>query len=276
MAGPTPPGTSSSRTQAWRSAHCLIVAVAALTAPAAPAGATDSLAPRGAPHNWLPKEGWVWMHWLPFEERELAAALGTDAAGIRAYLTDDTHRLATLARRRGWQIKPLARHLTRRFDGRVARKRLAALRWRTERILTQGHLAQHVLYHVFHGPGVPANAPQLFGVTRDVFLAARQAGLSPEELARRAGRDPAAVRAGVLRLLTDEAAQGVKTRSQSSAQARRMLARQRHALGCWMSSPLPRLDPNNPFGGRNGDPGRAPDHEHAPAIPGCGGCCPAT
>jgi CO/xanthine dehydrogenase Mo-binding subunit len=58
-------------------------------------------------------------------------------------------------------------------------------------MLTRGHLAQHVPYHVFHGPGAPANAPQLFGVTRDVFLAARQAGLSPEELARRAGRRPA-------------------------------------------------------------------------------------
>jgi hypothetical protein len=259
-----------------RLAACLLVIVAALAgvAPASASGpAPDSLAPAGAAHNWLPKEGWVWMHWLPFEERELASALGTDAAGIRAYLADDTHRLATLAKRRGWQVKPLARHLTRRFDGRVPRKRLAALRRRAERMLTQGHLAQHVLYHVFHGPAVPANAPALFGITREQFLAARQAALTPDELARRASRDPAAVRAGVERLLTDEAAQGVRTRSQSRAQARRMLSRQRDALTCWMSSPLPKLDPNNPFGGRNGDPGWAPEHAKATAIAGCGGCC---
>jgi hypothetical protein len=34
-----------------------------------------------------------------------------------------------------------------------------------------------------------------------------------------------------------------------------------------MASPLPKLDPNNPFGGRDGDPG----HSHAPHIPGCNG-----
>lgn len=266
-----PPTRIAHATACWLTT-CLLVLATAIGASASPAAAADSLAPAGAAHNWLPKEGWVWMHWLPFEERELAAALGTDAAGIRAYLADDTHRLATLAKRRGWQVKPLARHLTRRFDGRVPRRRLAALRWRTERMLTQGHLAQHVLFHVFHGPAVPANAAALFGIAREAFLAARQAGLSPDELARRVGRDPAVVRVGVLRLLSDEAAQGVRTRSQSRAQARRMLARQRNALTCWMRSPLPKLDPNNPFGGRNGDPGRAPGGAHPPAIPGCGGC----
>ena len=245
-----------------------LVASASASASTPPA---DSLAPRGAQHNWLPKEGWVWMHWLPFEESELAAALGTDAAGIRRHLTDDTHVLATLARRRGWRVKPLARHLTRRFDGRVAPKRLAALRYRAERMLTQGHLAQHVLYHTFHGPGVPAHALPLFGITRDLFLAARQAGLSPAEIARRGGRDPATVRAGIVRLLVDEARQGVRTRSQTKAQSLRMLARQRSSLNCWIASPLPKLDPHNPFGGRDGGPGTAPAHMSTPMIPGCGG-----
>jgi len=242
------------------------LALALAPAPAR-AVAADSLAPPHAPHNWLPKEGWVWMHWLPFEEPELAAALGTSAAGIRAYLSDDTRVLATLAHRRHWRLKVLARHLTRRFDGRVPRRRLAALRWRTERVLTQGHLAQHVLYHTFHGPGMPAHAQQLFGITREAFLAARQQGLSPDQLAVSARREPRIVRAGVLRLLADEAQQGVRSLSQSRAQARRMLARQTRDLGCWMASPLPKLDQNNPFGGRDGDHG----HGHTPRIPGCNG-----
>ncbi|HEV7804268.1 MAG TPA: hypothetical protein VGO80_00495 [Solirubrobacteraceae bacterium] len=212
------------------------------------------------------------MHWLPFEEPELAAALGTDAAGIRSYLADDTHVLATLARRRGWKLKPLARHLTRSFDGRVPRARLANLRWRAERMLTQGHLAQHVLFHTFHGPAVPAHAIELFGITRDGFLAARQAAATPTAIARARGGDPATVRAGVLALLADEAARGVRTRSQTRAQARRMLARQRRALDWWMATPLPKLDPANPFGGRDGGPGAAPaGRQRAPAIPGCGG-----
>lgn len=243
----------------------LMLAVA--TAPAGAVGA-DSLAPRGAPHNWLPKEGWVWMHWLPFEEPELAAALGTSAAGIRSYLSDDTRVLATLAHRRHWRLKALARHLTRRFDRRVPKPRLAALRWRTERILTQGHLAQHVLYHTFHGPGVPARAPQLFGLTRDAFLAARQQGLSPNQLAARAGRNPLIVRARLLQLLRTEAQAGIRSLSQSRAQAHRMLSRQVRDLDCWMASPLPKLDPNNPFGGRDGDHGHGHD---APHIPGCNG-----
>jgi hypothetical protein len=238
---------------------------------ATPASATDSLAPPGAQHNWLPKEGWVWMHWLPFEEPELAAALGTNAAGLRRRLSDDDHTLSRLAARRGWTTKALAPQLTRRFDGRVPRKRLADLRRRTERVLAQGHLAQHVLYHAFHGPAVPAHAPELFGISRDDFVAARQAGLTPTDIARRQGRDPAAVRAGVLALLTGEALQGVRTRSQSRAQSRRMLARQRGALDCWMASPLPKLDPANSFGGRDGGPGTAPAGVATPAIPGCQG-----
>jgi hypothetical protein len=250
---------------------CALATLASLTLIGAPASAranaADSLAPHGAAHNWLPKEGWVWMHWLPFEEPELASALRTSAAGLRSYLSDDMHMLATLAHRRHWRLRSLARHLTRRFDGRVPKRRLAALRWRTERMLTQGHLAQHVLYHTFHGPAVPAHAEQLFGITRDVFLAARQQGLSPSQLALRVGRNPRIVRAGALQVLEDEAQQGVASRSQSRAQARRMLSRQTRDLDCWMASPLPKLDPNNPFGGRDGDHG----HGHAPRIPGCNG-----
>ncbi len=250
-----------------RSLILILLAAATAAAPAAAASKPDSLAPPGAADNWLPKEGWVWMHWLPFEERELASALGTDAAGIRAHLTDDAHTLVVLAHRRHWRVKALARHLTRRFDGRVPRARLALLRWRAERMLTQGHLAQHVLYHTMHGPAVPAHAPGIFGTTRETFLAARQAGLTPNEIAVRAGRDPLAARAAVLALLAAEAQRGVATRSQSRAQARLMLARQAGDLDCWMTSPLPKLDPNNPFGGTGGGHG----HGHAPHIPGCNG-----
>jgi hypothetical protein len=195
---------------------------------------------------------------LPLEEPELAAAPGTDAAGIRSFLADDAHVLATLARRRGWKLDPLVRRFTRRFDGRVPRVRLAKPRRRTKRMLTQGHVAQHVLFHTFHGAAVPAHALELFGIPRDGFLAARQAGSTPAGIARALGREPATVRAGVLALLEDEAARGVRSRSQTRAQARRMLARQRAALDCWMATPLPKLDPANPFGGRDGGPGTAP------------------
>lgn len=235
----------------------------------------DSPAPPGAQHNWLPKEGWVWMHWLPFEEPELAAALGTNAA-IRSYLSDDRHVLGVLALRHGWRVGLLARFLTRRLVGRVTRSRLADLRWRTERVLTQGHLAQHVLFHSFHGPAIPAHAEQLFGVSRRTYVAARQAGLTPNALALRDGRPSSAVRSGVLRILTGEADEGVCTGSESRSQSPRMLAGQRRYLGCWMATPLPKLDPTNTFGGRNGGPGAAPGVTRRPATPGCGGMDMAT
>lgn len=242
----------------------LLLLCAALAAAPASAAAADSLAPPGAADNWLPSEGWVWMHWLPFEERELERALGTTSAGIRAHLSDDSRSLATLARRRQRSPRSLARWLTRRFEGRVSGRRLRLLRRRSERILTQGHLAQHVLFHTFHGPPVPRHAPALFGVSREAFLAARQQGLSPADIARGQGRDPVTVRAGVLALLTAVAQRGVDTRSQSRAQARLMLARQERSLDCWMRSPLPKLAARPPTGD-------AAHHEHAPAIPGCGG-----
>ena len=97
---------------------CALAVLVALAVAAAGAQGADSLAPAGAAHNWLPKEGWVWMHWLPFEEPELARALGTTSAAIRSYLSDDDHVLATLASRRHEDVKALARYLTRRFDGR--------------------------------------------------------------------------------------------------------------------------------------------------------------
>ena len=46
-----------------------------------------------------------------------------------------------------------------------------------------------------------------------------------------------------------------------------MLSRQTRDLDCWMTSPLPKLDPNNVFGGRDGGHG----HGHAARIPGCDG-----
>jgi hypothetical protein len=63
----------------------IVILATVVAAPASASPPPDSLAPKGAAHNWLPKEGWVWMHRLPFEESELAKALGTTSAGIRAH-----------------------------------------------------------------------------------------------------------------------------------------------------------------------------------------------
>ena len=79
----------------------IVAAFVVMCVLAAPARAHDSLAPAGAGHNWLPDEEWVHRHWLPFDERELEAALGLRRRELEAYLYDDHHTLAELARARG-------------------------------------------------------------------------------------------------------------------------------------------------------------------------------
>jgi hypothetical protein len=216
------------------------------------ARAHDSHAPAGAAHNWLPSEGWVFQHWLPFDERALSRSLGASATSIRLWLRDDHHTLSMLARRRGIREAALLHTLTDRWRGRIPTARYRELRIRTAEMLTQGHLAQHVLFHVFHGPGIPTAAPAIFGVSRDVFLAARQAGFTPLQIATAKGRTEASVRASILRLLRATAARGVWTRSTTSAQAGRILGRQREQLHCWLTHALPKLDMANPYGDPSG------------------------
>ena len=77
-----------------RPCESIVAAFVVMCVLAAPARAHDSLAPAGAGHNWLPDEEWVHRHWLPFDERELEAALGLRGRELEAYLYDDHHTLA--------------------------------------------------------------------------------------------------------------------------------------------------------------------------------------
>src|SRR5512132_2987782 len=61
------------------------------------ARAHDSLAAPGALHTWLPKEGWVKRHWLPFDERQLTTRLDIRDRELEGYLYDDHRPLADLA-----------------------------------------------------------------------------------------------------------------------------------------------------------------------------------
>jgi hypothetical protein len=106
--------------------------------------AHDNLAPRGAPHRWLPHEPWVMQHRIPFDEARLQAALGLRGRQLESYTLDDHHRLADLARWRGLDPDALADELVAPWRSQVGDDELAVLRKRTMRLLTQGHLAQHV------------------------------------------------------------------------------------------------------------------------------------
>jgi hypothetical protein len=212
------------------------------------ARAHDSLAPPGSPHTWLPVQEWVHRHWLPFDERDLSVRLGLRPGELEAYLYNDHRALAVLATARGIDIAQLRDDLVAPWRTRVDERRYAVLRDRTERLLTQPHLAQHVFFHVFHGSAV-AHAPQLtFGLPDATVRQLRLDGHTPIEIADLGGVSPAALRATLLHFFHAEAEEGIRLGFAWPAEARLILARQTVRLDCWMRSPRPGDDPANPYG----------------------------
>ena len=212
------------------------------------AGAHDSLSPPGAAHTWLPDEDWVMRHWLPFDERALTARLALRARDLEAYLYNDHHALSDLARARGLDPAQLRDELVAPWRPLVDDERYALLRDRTERVLTQPHLAQHVFFHVFHDAAVAHAAQGTFGLPVATVQQMRADGLTPLEVAARGGVSATAVRASVLHHLAHEHELGVRRREAWPEESRRMLARQVARLSCWLRSPRPGDDPANPYG----------------------------
>jgi hypothetical protein len=98
--------------------------------PPAEASAHDSLGPPGAAHTWLPDEDWVMRHWVPFDERALTSRLALRAGDLEAYLYDDHHALADLARARGLDVALLRDELVAPWRPLVDDQRYALLRER--------------------------------------------------------------------------------------------------------------------------------------------------
>jgi hypothetical protein len=210
------------------------------------AHAHDSLAPPGAPHTWLPHEDWVMHHWVPFDERDLATRLGIRPRELEGYLYDDHRPLAQLAWARGISVDALRDELV--APSPADPERYALLRERTQRMLTQPHLAQHVFFHVYHGGAVLHDAEASFGVTAATFQALRLQGLSPVAIAERGGVSPAEVRTALLHEFHMRAAEGALRGLTPPSEARRIAARQTSTLDCWMNTPRPGGDPTNPYG----------------------------
>ncbi len=221
----------------------------------ASASAHDSLAPRGAEHRWLPAERWVQKHWMPFDESRLYELLRVDTRDVFEWLANDHRTLMQLAQRRGVSPRTLAKQLMEPRRGSLSAREYRVLRSRTQRILTQGHLAQHVFFHVFHWSHLTGHENgairRLFGVDRHEYNRLRQrVGVSPYGIAKRHGKSTAAVREHVVAALREEAHHGVHAGSMSEAQGERIVARQLRVVDCWLSRPAPKFDPHHPFGDR--------------------------
>jgi hypothetical protein len=229
-----------------------LLAVAAILIALPTASAHDSHAPPGAPHNWLPKEDWSAFHWSPFDEMRLAHLLGITHRQLYDYQSNDHQTLAELAVSRGIDPVVLREQLLEPWKGRVSSAQLRVLRNHTSRMLTQGHLAQHMFWHPFHSPAYMRNADKaahdLYGVSIATYRRLRRNGYTEAQIAARGGRTREQLRRTIIHHAEMEDAMGVRMRLTPRSQAARMLARQKSLVDCWMSKPLPRFDPDIPFG----------------------------
>ena len=136
----------------------LLLALTALLLVPAAAQAADSHAPHGARLDWLPSDEWVMSSWLPYDEARLYALIHSDRAEVDAWL-DDHRTLGQLARTRGWTSqRKLAHALVAPRLKAVRPAMRAVLERRALETLTQGHLSNHMIFHVFHTPAIADHA----------------------------------------------------------------------------------------------------------------------
>ena len=226
----------------------------------------DSNAPANAPAHWIPMgEPWVVNHWLPFDEERLFRLLRAPRAEIWRWLRDDHRSIDAFARRRGHSVVALTDALVAPRRSSVSPGQLAVLRARTLRVLTQGHLAQHIIFHSLHQTAIPNASPQLFGVrAKAAWDRLRIEEMSPVRIARLHGRTRAQVQSDCVALLRGLASAGVRRRETSQRQADLLLARQLRQLPRWLQQ-----DRNNgpPLTGADGKPvAKARYYASHPAI----------
>jgi signal transduction histidine kinase len=101
--------------------------------------------------------------------------------------------------------------------------------------LTQGHLSNHVIFHVFHTPAIADHARTIFGLRPATFRQLRNSGLSPATIAQRGGRTRAGAQTRIAQLLKARGQRAVSLGAMSRAQARALYAEQMANLAAFMS-----------------------------------------
>lgn len=212
----------------------LLVAVVLLALWPSLAQAADSHAPKGARGDWLPRSEWVMSSWLPFDEARLYGLLRSDRAQVARWL-DDRRTLGQFAARHGYRDqRALAERLVAPRLRTASPAMRRTLRARSRDMLSQAHLARHVLFHVYHTPAIPRHAQAIFGMSPQRYRALRDSGSTPMTIAARGGRTLAASRTALRTILAKRAAQGVRSGAMSRRQARALFAEQQAGLDAYM------------------------------------------
>lgn len=205
--------------------HLLLATLVLALTPAA-ASATDSHAPSGARPDWLPPSEWVMSSWMPFDEARLHAVLHTDRAELAAWL-NDRRTLGAFAAKRGYssRTKLVETLLAPRMPGASATVK-RRLRARAMDMLTQAHLARHVMFHIFHTPAIPRHAREIFGMSPTAYRKLRDAGWTPVAIAAKGGLSLRASTDALRSILVRRGDQAVRVGAMSRRQADALLAAQ--------------------------------------------------
>jgi hypothetical protein len=211
----------------------LVLAVLLALSPGV-AQAADSHAPKGARGDWLPRSEWVMSSWAPFDEARLYALLGTDRADVAAWL-DDRRTLGQFAARHGYRDqRALAEKLVAPRLRTASAALKATLRQRSRDMLSQAHLARHVLFHIYHTPAIPRHAQEIFGMSPQRYRAMRDTGTTPMLIAAGGGRTLAASTSALRTILAKRDDQGTRAGAMSSRQAAALFAEQQAGLDAYM------------------------------------------
>ncbi len=205
--------------------------------PAPVAGrAPDSDAPPGSAPHWLPADTWVHLHWVPFDEARLQRLLRVSRPQLWDWLRHDVQTLAELGARRGYPSpRALAAALVAPRAKDVSPAMARELRARTLRVLVQGHLSQHLMFHSLHQEAGPHAAARLFGVRdTEAFQRLRRLDLSPLRIGRTHARTRAQMQGGLGAELRHAAHAGVEGGDTSPRQAQIVLQRQLRQIPRWL------------------------------------------
>lgn len=201
-----------------------------------PAGAqaADSHAPHGARADWLPSSEWVMSSWLPFDEARLDTVLHTNRDELAAWL-NDRRTLGQLAAKRGHRDeRALVETLLEPRLPAVSPAMRRELRARAMDMLTQAHLARHVLFHIYHTPAIERHAHEIFGMSPAAYRLLRDSGWSPQRIAAGGGMTLAQSSAALRSILVRRGDQGVRAGAMSRREADTLLGYQDAGLAAYM------------------------------------------
>jgi hypothetical protein len=108
------------------------------------------------------------------------------------------------------------------------------LRQRSRDMLSQAHLARHVLLHIYHTPAIPRHAQEIFGMSAASYRTMRDGGATPVLIAARGGLTLDASREALRTILAKRDDQGIRAGAMSRRQAQALFAEQTAGLHAYM------------------------------------------